>query len=65
MNGPERRYQLKEIKLEVTHRCELRCVHCSSNATRGSLKEISLAVVMDLLAQAVEMGVREIAFSGG
>lgn len=60
MTGP-----LKEIKIEVTYACPLTCVHCSSEAYPSSPDEMSPGEVHRILVEAAEMGVREVAFSGG
>jgi pyrroloquinoline quinone biosynthesis protein E len=57
--------QLKELKLEVTYRCPLQCIHCSSEASSASPLVMSPAAANRILGQAAAMGVREIAFSGG
>ncbi len=58
-------YILREIKIEVTHRCPLVCLHCSSEATPGCDREMSFAAAMGLLNQVMDYGVEEIVFSGG
>lgn len=58
-------YNLKEIKLEVTHVCHLRCSHCSSLATPDNQRELSWQDCERIIDEASVMGVREIAFSGG
>ena len=58
-------YRLKELKLEVTHDCHLRCVHCSSMSEVGTSRELSLEKCKEVLSEASEMGVVEVAFSGG
>lgn len=59
------RYQLKEIKLELTHRCQLRCTHCSSMAGAGAALEMDRDDVFRVIRDAADLGVDEIAFSGG
>jgi radical SAM protein with 4Fe4S-binding SPASM domain len=58
-------FRLKEIKVEVTQRCQLRCLHCSSQGTLERPVEVSHEAVMRILREAAEMGVEEIALSGG
>lgn len=58
-------YQLKEIKIEVTHRCPLACVHCSSNAHSENTREMQFDKCQEIINSAHQMGVTEIAFSGG
>ena len=56
---------LKEFKVEVTHRCNLNCIHCSSDARPSNLTEMSREDCLDILNQVPEIGAKEIAFSGG
>lgn len=58
-------YRLKELKIEVTYRCPLACVHCSSNAGSESDVTISLQKCSEIIKDAAKLGVKEIAFSGG
>ncbi len=59
------RYRLEELKLEVTHRCNLRCVHCSSEGgperENGMTREDALRIVNE----ARLLGVEHLAVSGG
>jgi radical SAM protein with 4Fe4S-binding SPASM domain len=59
------RFNLREIKLEVTYRCPLACIHCSSDATPLSPLEMTPDECFRILQEAVEMGVDQVAFSGG
>lgn len=59
------KYVLEELKIEVTYKCPLSCVHCSSNAGASNDLNISEAKCLEIIHQAKEMGVKEIAFSGG
>jgi radical SAM protein with 4Fe4S-binding SPASM domain len=58
-------YKLKEIKIEVTHRCSLSCIHCSSSATNNSIKNINKEKCIEIINSTIGMGVKKIAFSGG
>jgi radical SAM protein with 4Fe4S-binding SPASM domain len=58
-------YNLKEIKLELTYKCALRCVHCSSNGYMSSDCEMPYSVAVSILNQAIQMHVEQISFSGG
>lgn len=58
-------FVLREMKLEVTHRCSLQCVHCSSDASPASRLEMSAGDCSRILSEAVEMGVGAVALSGG
>jgi pyrroloquinoline quinone biosynthesis protein E len=57
--------QLREIKLEVTHRCPLACVHCSSDADPSCSREMNEGGCLRILSQAARLGVEQVAFSGG
>jgi radical SAM protein with 4Fe4S-binding SPASM domain len=61
----ERPFFLHELKIEVTHKCNLVCIHCSSDATPSCKREMLADRCLDILKQAAEMGVKEVAFSGG
>ena len=65
MSRLSKTYTLKEIKLEVTHVCHLRCSHCSSCATPDNSRELSWRDCKGIVDQAAAMGVNEIYFSGG
>lgn len=56
---------LHELKIEVTYRCDLNCIHCSSDATPSNAIEMSCEDCIDILKQASIMGVKEVTFSGG
>jgi radical SAM protein with 4Fe4S-binding SPASM domain len=58
-------FALREIKLELTHRCTLDCTHCSSAASPSCSREMPPHRALGLLDQILALGVREIAFSGG
>ncbi len=58
-------FNLKEIKLEVTHDCMLHCIHCSSLAETSTGRSMESTACKRILEEAADMGVKEIAFSGG
>jgi len=58
-------FLLKELKLEVTHTCHLRCIHCSSLAVAECQRQMTWQDFQRILDEAAEMGVEEIAISGG
>jgi len=60
-----RPFNLKELKIEVTYRCDLNCIHCSSDARPSNLLEMTCDDCLCILADAAEMGVQEVVFSGG
>lgn len=56
---------LKEIKIEVTHDCNLECLHCSSVAGCDNFLQMEWEDCKRILGQAWAMNVEEVAFSGG
>jgi len=58
-------FKLKELKIEVTYTCPLTCIHCSSDSKPSSTCEINPSALLGIVDEAIEMGVKEIAFSGG
>ncbi len=58
-------FRLKELKIEVTHRCPLNCIHCSSDAMPSNTLEMQQAACLHVLKEAATLGVRSIALSGG
>ena len=58
-------FTLKDLKIEVTYNCPLACVHCSSNASPENTSTISIPKCMEILSDAINLGIESIAFSGG
>jgi radical SAM protein with 4Fe4S-binding SPASM domain len=58
-------FDLREIKLEVTYRCPLACIHCSSEAGPSSALAMTPTDCFRIVNEAIEMGVGRVAFSGG
>lgn len=58
-------FKLAEIKLEVTHRCSLACIHCSSDASSVSTKSMDVDKCIQIISQAAQLGVTSLSFSGG
>lgn len=56
---------LNELKIEVTHKCPLACIHCSSNAGIDNVDSITPEKCFQIIDQAAALGAKEIAFSGG
>lgn len=56
---------LEELKIEVTYKCPLECIHCSSCANNENSLFISKEKCFEIIKQASSMGVKKIAFSGG
>ncbi len=58
-------FKLKELKIELTHKCNLNCLHCSSDASSSNFLEIGVKDCFRILKEAISMGVEQVAFSGG
>ncbi|MHB1456748.1 MAG: radical SAM protein [Armatimonadota bacterium] len=58
-------FTLKEIKIEVTHRCKLACIHCSSDANPDCNREMQLDQCLSIITDSRELGAQKIALSGG
>ncbi len=56
---------LSEIKLEVTYKCNLACIHCSSDAGPSSPLVMSPDECFQVINEAISLGVKKIVFSGG
>jgi len=57
--------ELEEVKIELTKDCPLACIHCSSKAYPGNPLQLPRNLVLSLIDQAAELGVKSIVFSGG
>lgn len=65
MKWHSRPFCMREFKVEVTYRCDMNCVHCSSDAHPSNPLEMSQEDCLSILKQAGEMGAERVAFSGG
>lgn len=59
------KYVLEDLKVEVTHRCTLACIHCSSNSIPSNELEMQYEECKRIIESACAMGVKNISFSGG
>ena len=58
-------YQLKELKVEVTRECPLRCLHCSSNGAPDAPEKLDPDRVSQLIREFSSLGGKTLAISGG
>lgn len=56
---------LNELKIEITNKCLLKCVHCSTGAHSKLSSFISPQIFNDILSQATALGCKKIFLSGG
>lgn len=59
------KFVLDVLKIEVTNKCELYCIHCSNEGSPLDDREISFQKCVNIINEAADMGVREISISGG
>lgn len=59
-------YVLEHIDIEVNHRCNLACRHCSARAAKGRApEELSVDEIEGILTDAKELGLRKVGLTGG
>jgi len=59
-------YSLEHIDIEVNHRCNLACRHCSARAAKGrQTNELSVAEISAVLRDATVLGLRKVGLTGG
>jgi len=58
-------FKLAELKIEVTDRCSLACVHCSSDSNPEARREINVSKCCEIVAEAAALGASDIIYSGG
>lgn len=64
MISPDARRGLSHIDLEITRKCNLKCIHCSAaSKTRG--EEMSVDFVKKTLREAKSMGLEKVGLTGG
>ena len=57
--------ELHSIWIEVTSRCNLRCIHCYADDRESEVFEPSIKKLFDWLSQASALGCRRVQFTGG
>jgi len=59
-------FVLEHIDIEVNHRCNLACRHCSARAAKGRLtEELTTTEIQEVLSGAKELGLRKVGLTGG
>jgi len=59
-------YVLEHIDIEVNHRCNLACRHCSARAAKGRLtEELSVDEIKSIISEAKKLGLRKVGLTGG
>ncbi|MCR4568496.1 MAG: radical SAM protein [Pseudobutyrivibrio sp.] len=57
--------KINNISYAITHRCNLKCIHCMVNAESGGIEYFSTKDVIDILKKIVEAGPESITITGG
>lgn len=57
--------ELKEVSIEVTNKCSLNCIHCSSQSGSELPKELTLDQILQTIDQAKLLGAHILTLSGG
>lgn len=55
----------RSLALEITKRCNLRCLHCYMSAGDGPEDELTIEEIKNLLRSAKELGMRSVSIGGG
>jgi radical SAM protein with 4Fe4S-binding SPASM domain len=60
-------FKLEHIDIEINHRCNLACKHCSAVAgkTSDSVAELSIEEIEDILGKAGKKGLHKVGLTGG
>lgn len=58
-------YNLHEIKLELSYKCNLNCIHCSSEGSSELVQQISLDKAQQTILSGKNLGVNKVSLSGG
>lgn len=59
-------FVLEHIDIEVNHRCNLACRHCSARATKQrSPEELGIEEIQEILLQAKKLGLKRVGLTGG
>jgi len=60
-----RRYDLRELKVEVNRECPLKCLHCSSNGMPHATDRLPLQRLIHLIEEFADLGGEKLCISGG
>jgi len=58
-------FELRDVVIEITKICNLKCVHCGSGCTDILERELSIDDWKGVISSLAELGVKKIIFSGG
>lgn len=59
-------YLLEHIDIEINHRCNLSCRHCSARAVKGKdVNELNIDEIKKILSGAMPLGLKKVGLTGG
>ena len=60
------KYRLEHIDIEVNHRCNLACRHCSARAAKKrQVNELDIRQILEILQDAIPLGLKKVGLTGG
>lgn len=58
-------YNLRQIRVELTHDCPLNCLHCSACASNSNPSQLPMERVISVINEFARMGGKEVVITGG
>ena len=58
-------HNLTEFKIELTYKCNLNCLHCSSEGSMDQIESVTYNDFIKIIDSAHSLGVKKISLSGG
>ncbi len=65
INYARQNNQILSLDLELSHRCNLRCVYCFAESGPALKDEITLEEIKDVIDQALDLGLKKVSIVGG
>lgn len=62
---PRENSHIKEMTIEITTKCPLHCLHCSTNAGPNGDQNLSRFHVLKIIRESIELGAKKVNLSGG
>ncbi len=62
---PQKKSKIMEITIELTTKCPLYCLHCSTNAGPNGCQNLSRFHVFKIIQESIELDAKKISLSGG
>ena len=60
MQSHQTRYPLMFANIELTLKCNMRCLHCGSTAGKSRARELSLEMWLQVMSQLAGLGCKEV-----